>query len=399
MPFPDQFVPKKPPPGWKTVVSGRAPNGKSIFSALFGRQFIVEADGRCAPCDGELTLADEPVYHQGVTYPGKYRPSLVRRDVDLWAWRSFTDLVVQGSVRSDEPRDSMLVKLECRGPSTVIQQEILVTGDRVVERGPLGLRLTDPVPFTEMPIRYDKAYGGTDEKAEIKLVDPDELRFYELHLSADENLEMGLLCYPRNPAGKGYLVDEDGAVGLAWPNLELPGDRLALSGLLSPHERWGSRPYPACFDWFSQAWFPRCAFFGDFEPTHDGRVPEAEVQLGILDAGLTDLPLLRRPKHGFAQGAHPLLCRRRLVGDEALRVTAMSRDGRDFGVRLPGLAPKVKLFALDCKGTKLDASLDLVLVDTEASRLTLLWRATWMTEVEHPPLDWMTDARYEVLWG
>ena len=247
-------------------------------------------------------------------------------------------------------------------------------------------------------MRYDKAYGGTDEAAETKTGDPDELRFYEMQLSEEADLEMSPYSYPRNPAGKGYVVDVDSVVGLSWPNIEFPDDRLSLSSLVRPLEAWGGRPYPAGFDWFSHAWFPRVAFFGAYMPTEHNKVPDAEVQRKILSPELNAIPLLLRPKHGFAQGAHPFLARRRLCGDETIRISSMSVDGRDFLVKLPGLRPAVKLHAADCRGQSIDASLDLVFLETDLSRLTLVWRSTWMTQLDHLPVDWEANASAEVQW-
>ena len=381
------------------LISGRAPDGSTVVSVVFGRRFSVDrCTGRCEPIDEAWTLSTDPEYYDHIQHPGKYRPSLLERDLDVWAWRSFTDLVVQGTARSDKLVDSLAVQLQCNGSDARFEQNLIATGDRRVERGPTGLRLSSPERFLEMPMRYDKAYGGTDEAAEVKLGDPDELRFYEIQLSEEADLEMSPFSYPRNPAGKGYVVDEDSVLGLSWPNIEFPEDRLSFSNLVKPLEVWGSRPYPAGLDWFSHAWFPRLAFFGEYMPTEGNKVPEAEVQRKILPPDLGNIPLLLRPKHGFAQGAHPFLARRRLVGDETITVSAMSLDGRSFLVRLPGLRPAVKLHAADCRGQSIDPSLDLVFLETDLSRLTLVWRSTWMTQLDRLPVGWDADARADVQW-
>lgn len=381
------------------LLFGRAPNGATIISASFVRCFAVNlTNGRCEPFDGEKRLTFEPQYYKGLTYRGKYRPSLLKRDIDAWPWRTYTDLVAQGVVRADKPVESLRVCLRCESTRNAFDQPIIVTGDRQVERGHSGLRISAAERFVEMPMRYDKAYGGTDEAAEIKLGDPEELRFYEVQVPEEQNLEMSPFSYPRNPAGKGYVVDQDSVVGLEWPNIEFLGDQLSLSNLVQPLEAWGNRPYPAGFDWFSHAWFPRVAFFGAYMPTIDNQVPLAEVQRGILSADLPKIPLLKRPKHGFAQGAHPFLARWRLMGDESIRINAMSSDGRDFHVQLPGLKPAVKLTAADCRGQTIDASLDLVFLETDPCIVTLVWRSTWMTQLAHLPVDWEANAMADIIW-
>ena len=364
------------------LVAGKAPNDAGLLSVVFGCHYAVDpASGRAEKRPG-FALQTECVTHEGIEHRGTYRPALIQRDLDVWAWRSFTDLVVQGIARSDKPVTSLDVKLSCRGKETRIEREILVTGDRFVDRGEAGLRLSDPAPFTEMPMRYDKAYGGTDERAEDKFADRAELKLLRSMMTEEEFLQASEYSYPRNPPGKGYLIDPESAVGLPWPNLEFPDDRLSLSKLALPLERWGERPYPACFDWFSHGWFPRCAFFGESPATEGDAVPNAEVALGILPANLFSLPLLARPKHGFAQGAHPFLCRNRLAGDEEISISAMSRNTRPFRLVLPRARPTVHLRLPTGPEHVLPAALDLVFVETERQWLTLVWRASLLLETE-----------------
>lgn len=392
-----RFLPIKPARSFKKIVKGVAPNGQSIISVVFGRRFAIGRDGRTTPLDDNFVLCEEPEDYKEIHYPGKYRPSLLARDYDAWTWRNFTDLVVQGVVRTERPRAELPVVLACQGSKTKIEHKVRVYGDRHVERGLTGFRFSDAQPFTEMPMRYDKAYGGTDELAEAKFGNPDLQRFFQIQLSEEENSQFGEFSYPRNYAGKGYLVDEGGLEGLALPNIEWDNEQVSMTNLVAPHPRWGERRYPAGFDWFPHAFFPRVAFFGNVPRTHDGKAPEREIRMGILAANITDLPRPRRPKHGFAQGAHPFLCRHRWVGDETISVSTMSNDGRPTYVILPNMRPKVKLRAGDAYSVVLDASLDLVFLETEMERLTLVWRATWMTKVELP-LHWEANAEYEVQW-
>jgi hypothetical protein len=212
--------------------------------------------------------------------------------------------------------------------------------------------------------------------------------------------EAGTFSYPRNPAGKGFLVAPEGLLGLAWPNIELADARLStrdLELLAQPLDHWGERPYPAGFDWFSHDWFPRVAFFGLIPGTHDGHIPDAEVKLGLLRADEARYPLAERV-HRFAQGAHPTLCRHRLRGGEKLTVTSLAREGRDLVVTLPDHRPNVHLSLFGAAMQQVDASLDLVFVEGDARRVTLLWRATLPALREHLPADWEAKCPYRVAW-
>ena len=121
--------------------------------------------------------------------------------------------------------------------------------------------------------------------------------------------------------------------------------------------------------------------------------------MGLLEKNLRAKPLLKRPKHGFAQGSHPFMQRRRLNGDERIRITHMSEDGRDFFAQLPNYFPemKVRLFGGEVK--MLRPVLDLVFIETEESSITLLWRGSVPTGKDFLPPDWKDQCKYKVAWS
>ena len=385
----------------RAIVNGTAPSAPGrILSVLVGRTYALDSRGGCELQEDAFRLCTEPEYLQGLVYPGTIKPSLLRRDLDCYAFRNFTDLVVRGTVHTDRPVKSAEVALTCAGPQVNIAQKLAITGDRQVERGPTGPRLSEATPFTEMPLRYDKAYGGTDELAEERGTDAELTRELAEALGEGVFTEAGTFSYPRNPAGKGFLVEPDGLIGLAWPNIELAEARLStrdLERLAQPLEHWGERPYPIGFDWFSHDWFPRVAFFGLIPETHDGQVPDAEVKLGLMRADEARYPLADRV-HRFAQGAHPYLCRHRLRGGEKLTVTSLAPEGRDLVVSLPTHRPLVHLSLFGAKSREVDASLDLVFVEGVERRVTLLWRATLPAGREHLPADWEATCPYRIEW-
>jgi hypothetical protein len=372
-----------------------------ILSVLVGRTYALDGRGGADLCEGACRLCDEPEYLENLPYAGRsIRPSLLRRDSDGFTFRYGTDLVVQGTVRAPRPVRSARVTLTCASPDLDLRSELVVTGDRYVERGATGPQLSEAVPFEEMPLRYDKAYGGTDELAEKRHAPP--LRA-EIMAALGEGVsrEMGMYSYPRNPAGKGFLVESDGLLGLAWPNVEHLGTQLAtadLERLAQPLDHWGERPYPAGFDWFPHGWFPRSAFCGLLPDTHDGRMPDAEVQLGLLRADEARYPLDDRI-HRFAQGAHPFLYRHRLRGGEHLTVTSLGPEGQDLVVTVPDHRPRIHLSLFGAAEREVEPLLDRVFLEGDARRLTLLWRATVAADREHLPPDWETKCPYRIQWG
>ncbi len=389
-PLPDQHT-------GSCLVDGDAPNGEPIISVVFGMTFAIDKAGKLQ-AKGDYQIVDDWIYEKARVATRFTKPSLLTRDADVYAWRNLTDVVVRGSAYAQKPTKSMEVRLEVRGGKVSIDRALSVTGDRWVEARRGAPKLSDPEPFTDMPLRYDRAYGGTDEAAEEKYADKELLNYFVKQIEPAENEELSEFSYPRNPAGRGYLVDEGGLHGLPWPNIEFAEDRLRLESVVQPLERWGERPYPAGFDWFAHAWFPRCAFAVDFPETHDERVPEAERRLGLFEQGFEQKAIIDRPKHGFANGAHPYLARHRLAGDETIRIQGMSPDGSEIKTKLPGLSPRVSLKFVGDSVVVLPAAVDLVLVEAEQREVTMLWRATHMHKKEHLPLYWIEQTEYSIAW-
>jgi hypothetical protein len=129
--------------------------------------------------------------------------------------KAWCDLAVLGHARSRSPKrpiKRMQVSLRI-GKFT---REVLVTGDRVWERVLGRLRPSEPRPFTELPLTYARAYGGTAR-----------------HQSGDESIEAG---YFANPHGRGYVVQREDVVGKPLPNIE---------EIDQPVRSWQDRPLPA----------------------------------------------------------------------------------------------------------------------------------------------------------
>jgi hypothetical protein len=84
-----------------------------------------------------------------------------------------------------------------------------VFGNRVWKKRLAGYAITEPEPFTTMPLTWDRAFGGN---------------------AALNGKEMP---HPDNPAGKGYLLDKAAVDGTPLPNVEDP-DALVRAWTDSP---------------------------------------------------------------------------------------------------------------------------------------------------------------------
>ena len=127
-------------------------------------------------------------------------------------------------------------------------------------------------------------------------------------------------------------------------------------------------------------------------------MPPREVELGILERDLLQRPLLQRLGHGFSQGAHPYLWRHRLLGDETLRVNAMSADGRDSVVRLQPYHPRVHITQPARPEAEAPVVLDCVFWETDEKRVTLVWRGSLPAAHPGTVAGWEERCSYRVGW-
>jgi hypothetical protein len=110
------------------------------------------------------------------------------------------------------------------------RKTLLVTGDRTWSDG----KPTNPVPFTAMPLVWERAFGG-------------------LHRSGDR-----VLAEERNPVGCGFAGERtaDEMQRQPVPNLEDPA---------APLQQHGQLATPSCFAPVAAAWLPRRAYAGTYD--------------------------------------------------------------------------------------------------------------------------------------
>ena len=155
----------------------------------------------------DLTAPDDPLTEQELwkTIPDQLKPTPI---LDVGMPKPHGEVLLTGSCFS--PRGTV------RNASTVsfrvgnLRKEIAVFGDRWWQKNNAGLNIiTDPVPFSELPLTWRNAFGGED--------------------------------FAANPLGKGItpVVGKDGSLRTPLPNIEY---RNMIIG--SPSDR----PEPAGFD-------------------------------------------------------------------------------------------------------------------------------------------------------
>lgn len=350
-------------------LSGKDPEGRYILSVLLKITYAVLPDGSLEPGGSQLPLVMELEDHPEIK-------CLLVKDSDIYPFKPATDVVIKGHAHG---RGRTVFESAVRVNRT--EKRILVIGDRrcaLNSRG--GLVFSDPQPVEKVPLAYTHAYGGRDRIAEEKYGNP----FLELHPGVDRrycDMDMASpFLYPRNPCGRGYLIEkEQGAVeAIELPNLEDPADPLTPEKLpVLDHQQWIRMPLPQATDWYDYSWFPRIAYAGIvpyFEP--EGAIP-AEVRRGLAPGWIT----IERPpdaKGAFlmANGASPGLAVPYLRGGEEIWLGNMHKAREAWRVKLPQQPPRIYTDGRKGRLNTTEPVMHTVLIEPDEDRVSIVWRGS-----------------------
>ncbi|MCP3065272.1 DUF2169 domain-containing protein [Myxococcus sp. K38C18041901] len=251
--------------------------------------------------------------------------SSIRRPADVGLRKPSTDVVVAGSAMAVHGEPTKVLDVSVRvGP---VGKRLRVFGTRVWYPGVVGLSLTAPQPFQEVPLRWELAYGGLDTSNPRKL--------------AHE---------PRNPLGRGVVADADSLKHKPAPQIEDPSDLISSVR---------SRPTPAGVGAIGPQFEPRLRLAG----TYDDRWQKERMPLPPLDFD-------ERYRNVAAPG---LVCPSYLTGGELVEVEGMSESGQ-LRFELPKLFFGV--VAVTAQGdVEHRPVLDTVLLEPNERRFELTWRS------------------------
>lgn len=230
------------------------------------------------------------------------------------------DVIVLGKAHA--PGGQAVRRMEVTVQVDDFLHTISVFGDRRWQRDGDGWAPGEPAPFTELPLLYDNAYGGSWDN------------------------EWGTLVCPQNPAGKGFCMDHDEAEGLALPNLEDPKDLISDPG---------DRPRPVGLAPYPMTGGLRLSRFGRMGP--DGPEPNTDEEVKPL----------------ISCWAHPDLMLDRESTYRRVRATGVQPDGA-IDTPIPVLPASVAL-SHGPDVVPLEPILDTLILQCEERRLTLRWRA------------------------
>jgi len=295
---------------------------------------IVKATFELPPGGGALVLAPEP-RTRGVRFAdvpwGKPEISSVLYPADLCLRKPGTDVIVVA--RAYAPGGKSVPSFDVGVRVGALQKTVRIFGLRVWEEGGAGLSAARPV--AEMDMRYDHAWGGTD--------DSNPARFIE---------------EPRNPVGLGMTGDPRALTHKPAPNLEDPQHLIAS---------FRTRPPPAGIGAIGRHWEPRRRFAGTYdEQWLDHRAPLLPEDMddrfnNCASAGLTAEPPL--------------------AGGEAVALLNLVTGGGATVFALPKVTVEIEFRVKDREPAVFTPHLDTVLIDLletgpdKPIAVEMVWRA------------------------
>jgi len=348
------------------VLQGKDDSNRPIFSVVTKRTYDIRPAGQVARAERTRPFVQADQYHDD----GDPEWATVKYETDYAPFKVATDVVVIGKAYAPgaKPAPQIDASVEVAGRKKTLR----VYGDRqCIYRRDAAPVFTEPVAFTEMPVQYDRAYGGKDTRS-----NPEE-PFY----------------YPRNHSGVGVVLKntKEAVEGLPLPNIEDPADLLSPDRVIvGEPDRWNEQPLPDGFGWFQRTWYPRCSFVGAMPPYVDVNTVLKEETLGLVPKGQIALSMqFRLPGFDvrFNSGASRGLAFPHLTGAAAFRLTNLTPNG-SLAFQLPGETPRMML-DIGLGENELEPVLHTVCVRLEEMQVDLVWRGAH----PYPGLDWLPEMK------
>jgi hypothetical protein len=348
------------------IVPSRNEHGASIFAVLVKQSYRIVQGLALQLVEPARPFLEVDQYWED----GDPTWSTVKLENELAPYKLATDVVVIGKAHA--PGGAPVEQMDATVQVGRWSKTVRVFGDRLcIHRRDQTPLYTEPEPFTEMEIRYDRAYGGLDARS---------LAGIELH-------------YPRNPMGTGFAISNTKEVvdGLRLPNVEDPNDLLVPERLLlGDPDDWNRQPLPQGFGYLHKTWYPRCSFVGAIPGYVDVDEVMREEELHWVPRRQIALSrAFKLPSFDvrFNNAASWGLILPQLVGDEAVVVEGMSESGI-CSFQLPDDAPGI---ALDIGSgmQQLQTVLHTVCVRLEQGEVDMIWRGAQ----EYPGVDWLPQMK------
>lgn len=284
--------------------------------------------------DAPAVPAPKPLLPTGDENEDEDHEKLLRYPSDFALFKPGADLIVQATAHAPGRKATDVLRVAFGVGS--FSKALAVIGDRVLRRGLLGRKATDPKPFTSMELTYYRAFGGPE--------------------------------FAMNPLGTGHAdeISETGETFRRLPNIEDPA-RLITD--------WDGKNPPAGFGPIPMMWPQRRSRAGSYDKKwQKERWPyfPADFDWRFFNSAPPDQQL-----SGY------------LRGDEEIWFENLHSKHPRLKSRLPGL--RVRAFVVELVKTtetfrEVPLVLDTLIAEPETGKLVLVWRGN-------------RDVRSEKLYG
>jgi hypothetical protein len=262
------------------------------------------------------------------TFTGKPGFSAPHYEVDFAPRKKRCDVLLLGSAYAPDGRPTTRVPVGLRVGGTT--KTFSVVGNRRWLAGASGVNVSNPEPFTVMPITYDLAFGGVDNKHE----DPAK------HAA-----------FMRNPVGKGFHkhLKSEWVDGTPLPNTE---------EVNRPITSTDGDYAPMSFGPIGRGWEPRYRYAG----TYDDKW--LEEHFPFLPPDFDEQYYQAAPVDQQFSGP---------LGGQEIALVNLTPDGkRSFTI--PTFEAPVHLFPKRGERENLITTLDTLVLEPDQERLTMTWR-------------------------
>ena len=307
-------------------------NDEQLTLLIVAGCFVLPRPG--VPSNDAPAIADEqPPVRLADEHTGDPAGSSLLHEGQSAYLRHGTDIYLNGTAWAPmgRPAPQSMVALQVGA----WQKAAVVFGERVWGQGITGASPTAPLPFTSLPLIYERCFGGSP---------------------SDPSRALAELAQ-QNPVGRGLFAGEREAIGQPLPNFEDP---------LAPLQSLRDRPRPCGFGPVARHWQPRRSFAG----TYDQAWVEQRIPFWPRDFD----------ERFFCAAAPGLHAAPHLQGGEAVRIVGMAPDGAHEFV-LPSLRLRAR-FEVPGATLRKQLVLDAVSLEPDSGTFTLIWR----TQIVADPL-------------
>jgi hypothetical protein len=282
--------------------------------------FMTDSSGQLTLAEQQESLVTADQHH------GDPATTSVRYECDFAFEKPLTDVIVVGKAVAprNQPVERLAVRLEVEG----VRKDLWVHGERQWVDVLGSLHVSDAIPFIEMPITFERAWGGVDD-------------------SRGPNAAAAEL---RNLVGIGFAPHRDGADldGRPLPNIECIDQPVA-----SPRGNYDV----GGFGCVGRSWQPRRRFAGTFDEAWlDARAPFLPADFDSRYHQCAPLDQQFAP----------------FKGGETIRCFNMATETVSY--RAPVLTVPV-CFRFQNADVDRNATLDTVVLEPHLRRALLTWRA------------------------